>query len=163
LGVALAWGGLMAFEWQDCRDPLTGGGLRGYIFYVGLHVLVAANATLTFCRGWRLLGWVPLALALFLAPNLPSKPGLDVRVANATATRARVSVVLMDSPARRILLPVPPGQAISYWTASGDYPETTRFVIECGAQRLPVTVADLRQHQVRLTTSDILLAKDRND
>jgi hypothetical protein len=160
VGVALAWGGLMALEWREYRDPLTGFGLRGYIFYVGLHLLLAANAALAFSRRWRMFGSLLAALALFLAPTVPSKSGVKVRVTNATTTPAQLTVARMDDTASRIMLSVPPGQTVTYRTAPGDYPEDTRFAIEHGSRRLPVTIAELRQHRVCFTGSQILLEKN---
>jgi hypothetical protein len=163
LGVALAWGVLMALAWKPYLDPLIGFGLRGYIGYVGFHVVLAGMISLAFCRRWRLLGSLLVALALFLALPLPSKRGVDVRVVNATTAPAQVIVTRMDSTARHITLSLPHGQTVSYRSAPGDYSESIQFAIEHGTLRLPVTVADLRQHQVCLTDTEILLADIRKD
>jgi hypothetical protein len=146
----------MALAWRPYLDPLTGFGLLGYIGNVGFHVVLAGISTLAFCRHWRWLGSLLAALVLFLALPMPSKRGVDVRVVNETAVLAQVTVTRMGSTARHITLSISPGQTVSYRSAPGDYSERIQFVIEHGTLRLPVTVADLRQHQVRLTDSEIL-------
>src|SRR5262249_10552188 len=104
LGVSVVWGGLIALAWEPYLDPLTGFALRGYIGYVGFHVVLAGLITVAFCRRWRLLGSLLIALALFLAFPLPSKRGVDVRVTNASSALATVTVTHMDDKARHITL-----------------------------------------------------------
>ena len=162
-GVAVVWGVLMALAWKPYLDPLTGFGLRGYIGYVGFQVVLAGLIAVAFCRHWRLLGSLLIALALFLALPLPSKRGVDVRIANGSSAPAQVTVTRMESGARHITLSVLPGQTVRYRSAPGDYSEAIPFGIEHGTSRLSVTVADLRRHQVQLTDSEILLADIRQE
>src|SRR5262245_19164459 len=96
LATASVWGLLMALTWRPYRDPLIDFGLRGYIGYVGFHVALAAVITVAFCHRWHLLGALLAGLALFLAPPVPSKRGIDVRVANETDTAAQIAVTRTD-------------------------------------------------------------------
>lgn len=153
----------MSLAWKPYLDPLIGFGMRGYIGYVGFHVVLAGMIAISFCRRWQLLGSLLVVLALFLALPLPSKRGVSVQVVNGTAAPAQVTVTRMDSTARRITLSLPPRQTFSYRSAPGDYSESLQFAIEHGILRLPVTVADLRLHRVRLTDSEILLMDVRKD
>jgi|ERR1044071_2123710 hypothetical protein len=109
------------------------------------------------------LGSLLVMLALFLALPLPSKPGVNVQVVNGMTARAQVTVTRIDSTARHITFSLAPDRIINYRSAPGDYSESIQFVIEYGTFRLPVSVADLRQHQVRLTESEIFLADVRKD
>ena len=163
LGVAVAWGVLMALAWKPYLDPLTGFGSRGYIGNVGFQAVLAGITTVAFCRRWRLLGSLLAALALFLALPVPSKRGVDVRVANATSEKAHITVARTDSTARHISVSVSPGQILCYRSAPADYSESIPFTVEHGTSRLFVTVADLRKHQVRLTDEGIFLAEVRKE
>jgi hypothetical protein len=154
---------LIALEWRPYRDPLTGFGLRGYIGYVGFHVALAAVVVIAFCRRWHLLGSLLAGLALFLAPTVPSKHGVEVRVSNTTDALLEVTVARTDISARHIVLAVAAGQTADYRSAAGDYQETLQFTIECGSHRLPVTVAELRTHRIRVTDSGLLLVEIRRD
>jgi hypothetical protein len=163
VGVSVVWGMLMALAWKPYLDPLTGFGLRGYVGYVGFQVVLAGLITVAFCRRWRLLGSLLIALALFLALPLPSKRGVDLRVANASSRPATVTVTRMDSASRHITLSVLSGEIVRYRSAPGDYSESIPFLIKDGTSRLSVTAAELRRHRVQLTNSEILLADIRHE
>jgi hypothetical protein len=158
LGVAIGWGALVALAWMPYRDPLTGFGLLGYISCVGFQVVLACVTTLAFSRRVPLLASLVIAFALFLALPLPSKRGFDVRVANATSSEARVTVTRTDSRPAQITLSVAAGQIGRYRSAPGDYSDSIPLVIQHGASRLSVSVADLRRHQVRVTDGQVVLA-----
>src|SRR5687768_1927958 len=157
LATGIGWAVVIGYLWKASRDPLTGFGLQGYLAHVGFHALLAGAIGVAICRRWLLLASLLIGLALFLAPPLPSKRGVDLRVKNASANAAEILIIRTDRKNRRIEITVQPGQTYLYRTAPGDYRETIPLLIKHEAAELSLILADLRTNEVVITSGKIHL------
>jgi hypothetical protein len=123
--IGLIWGTIIGWLWLPYAEPLTGFGRRGLLLLTLFHFGLAAAITLLFAMHWKLLGSLLVILVLFVAPPLPSKRGIDLRITNSETAPIRVLIQRVDRPSRKIVLEAAPGETLTYRTAPGDYREDT--------------------------------------
>jgi hypothetical protein len=163
VGGALCMGVFAGLIFHSSLEPVTGVGLGGYCFFIGIHMLMAFLIMLAaFWRGGEFM-LLLVSLYVFCVPS-PSKPAAKFVLVNEMGEEVRVRLARTDNPRRSTTLSVPPGGQAVHRTASGDYAETITVEFAVGESRMTATIGQLRTNQVAVTTSGLkLIAKVRSE